>query len=181
MSPNRRRLEGLNPTQRGPDRGAQVPPPPRPAPAVGEQRRIVTGPAAPLQAISADAPLTPTASAPNLLDTKTSKVMTSVPIDLLEQLKKTAEATGKTYTDIVLECVVAHRGELATEHHQDDELEVLQRRLRRVRRDRPRTAQLTLYLTAAERQALDQLAASLQMARSHLVTEALERGLRELA
>ncbi|MGI8876139.1 MAG: CopG family transcriptional regulator [Egibacteraceae bacterium] len=107
--------------------------------------------------------------------------MHSVPGNLLDQLKAVADRTGMTYTDIVLECVVSHRRALAAQRHEVDDMDVLERRVRRVRRQRQRAVQLTLYLSAEEREALDELAARLALQRSQLVTEALERGLEEIA
>lgn len=115
--------------------------------------------------------------------TKAGKVMLSVPGDALSALRDTAQSTGKTNTDIVLECLVAH-GE-AIQAHADQtnasELTALQRRVRAsARRDRPRAGQLSLYLTPDERAEVDDMAGAAGMNRSQLITEALDRGLKEV-
>lgn len=190
MAVRSRRLQGLNPTDRpqlarrtvSAEQPGQheIPPPTAPVVTPGIPPRDSSGrqPAAEGRSGSrslADRPEPGTAKA------KTAKVMHSVPGNLLDQLKAVADRTGMTYTDIVLECVVSHRRALAAQRHEVDDMDVLERRVRRVRRQRQRAVQLTLYLSAEEREALDELAARLALQRSQLVTEALERGLEEIA
>jgi hypothetical protein len=164
-----RRLADLNPADR-PDRAPAVAPParrlpqPRPQPTADADQ-----PPAP--------PSQPHASVPAAAG-KASKVMHSVPTDVLDRLKQAAARGGRSYTDIVVACIVDHRGDLARrDNHADAPLGALDRRHRQADRAAGRSAQLTLYLTAAERAELDRLAADLGMARSQLVTAALRRGL----
>lgn len=192
MAAGSRRLQGLNPTDRpqlapatappaGKPHRRQVPPPIGP---VATPRIPPTPGSSGYQAAAEDgsgAPLPEDRSKPGTTKAKTAKVMHSVPGDLLDQLKAVADRTGMTYTDIVLECIVTHRRTLAAERHEADDMDVLERRVRKVRRQRQRAVQLTLYLTRGEREALDGLAARLAMQRSEMVTEALKRGLEEMA
>ena len=112
---------------------------------------------------------------------KAAKVMHSVSVDLLDRLKQTAARSGRSYTDIVIACIVDHRDRL-TPNTGDEAtpLGALDRRRQRAAHPRARSAQLTLYLTAAERAELDRLAATLGLARSQLVTAALRQGLNDL-
>lgn len=166
-----RSLADLNPADR-PDRAPAVAPPGRRLPNRQPQQPADTEhhPVRPPQ---------PGGSVPATPD-KATKVMHSVPVDVLDQLKQAATRSGRSYTDIVVACILDHRGDLAPgeNHDRDDSpLAALDRRRRQADRATGRRAQLTLYLTTAERAELDRLAADLGMARSRLVTAALQRGL----
>lgn len=107
--------------------------------------------------------------------------MHSVPGEVPDQLKRVAASSGRSYTDIVVGCVVDHREHLAPRvDHGAPTLGALGRRRQRADRIRSRAVQLTLYLTSAERAELDRLAADFGMARSQLVTAALQTGLNEV-
>lgn len=104
--------------------------------------------------------------------------MHSVPLELVERLKRVARATERTYTDITLECVLNCAADLG--HDEDLQLDAFERRIRQARRERRRTTQLTLYLSQEERAQLEAYVAELGMKRSHVVTRALERGLGDI-
>lgn len=100
----------------------------------------------------------------------------SVPGDVVDHLKRTARHTERTYTDITMECLLACVDGLGRD---DEDLDPFQRRIREAdrKRRRPAARQLTLYLSDEERQLLEDYVEQLGMRRSHLVTEALRRGL----
>lgn len=102
----------------------------------------------------------------------------SVPLELVERLKQVARATERTYTDITLECVLNCAANLG--QGEDFHLDAFQRRIRQARRERHRTTQLTLYLSHEERDQLEAYVTELGMKRSHVVTQALERGLGDI-
>lgn len=113
--------------------------------------------------------------------TKPKKVMHSVPGDALTALREAAIRTGKTNTDIVLECLVSHGAAIQAEQSDSGQLTALERRVRAARRrGRERAGQLTLYLTPAERAEIDAMVRAAGMNRSRLVTEALDRGIGEI-
>lgn len=167
-----RRLQDLNPADR-PDRAPPVAPParrvtpPRPPEAVDRENPHPRPPG--------------TSGSVHIAREKATKVMHSVPVDVLDQLKQAAACSGRSYTDIVVGCVVDHREHLAASGgRHESPLRALDRRRQQIDHPRCRSAQLTLYLTAAERGELDRLATELGMARSQLVTAALQRGLNDL-
>jgi hypothetical protein len=171
MSPDRR-LADLNPADRPTRAPGVAPPAPRVAPPQSTQptdgQEQTPNPAQPSRGL----PVT---------REKAAKVMHSVPVDVLDRLKQTAARSGRGYTDIVVGCLVDHREHLVPSGgHDATPTGALERRRQRADRSRSRTAQLTLYLTAAERAELDRLAAHLGIARSQLVTAALQTGLNDL-
>jgi hypothetical protein len=173
-----RRLQDLNPADR-PDRAPAIAPPARraePPPLVSSAAADV---APPKPAPPAGRPST------GHQTQKATKVMHSVPVDVLDRLKQAAVRSGRSYTDLVVGCIVDHRDHLARADAADASdaeagLGALDRRRRHADRTPTRSAQLTLYPTAAERAELDRLAAGQGMARSQLVTAALRRGLNDL-
>lgn len=170
-----RRLADLNPADR-PERAPAVAPP--------AQRPVAPQPPRPQRPADGDgragAASHSGGNAP-AAHAKARKVMHSVPVDVLDQLKQVAASSERSYTDIVVGCIIDHREHLAPNvDHDAPTLGALGRRRRRGDRTRSRAAQLTLYLTSAERAELDRLAADLGMARSQLVTAALQAGLNEV-
>jgi len=168
-----RRLQDLNPADR-PDRAPAVAPPVRPV--------APPQPTEPADVEASTLGPPPPAGRPSAAPGKATKVIHSVPVDVLDRLKQAAARSGRSYTDIVVGCVVDHRDRLAPGDDDTGEaaLKALERRRRQAGRTRARSAQLTLYLTADERAELDRLAAGRGMARSQLVTAALRRGLNDL-
>lgn len=169
-----RRLNGLNPPDRRPRRRDTAPPPTDPQASMEEASQTP----APSQQLRAVAPADPAAPSK---PTKAGKVMHSVPGDALSALRRVALRTGRTNTDIVLECLVRHSASIQAEQADTAQLSALERRVRtRRRRDRQRASQLTLYLTPDERHEVDTIAQAAGMNRSRLVTEALDRGLGDI-
>lgn len=100
-----------------------------------------------------------------------------MPGDVIRNLKETASETRRTYTDITMECVAACLDELRDENSANTD--PFARRIQEAKRMRGREEcrQITLYFTDEEREVFERYLEEVGMRRSHLVTEALVRGL----
>lgn len=104
----------------------------------------------------------------------------TVPTALVEQLRERAHELDRYQSDLILDCLAATATVLEREHGADTPVDSpFHRPRRRAHRGRTTTT-LTLYLTAAEVEAMDALASRLGLSRSAVVAVALDRGLDHL-
>lgn len=163
-----------------PDRGAQVAPPARPTRPAEDTSTPSTSKPTP-EAPPASGRQTPPESRPKRRTKPTRSrhpASHSVPQEIVARVVDVAHETRRTYADIVIECILNRFDELGDK--QEQPLDVFERRVQEANREPRRTTQLTIYVSPDEREKLEEYARQLGMKRSHLVTQALERGLDDI-